>query len=121
MKNRTLPLSLIMGAALTIPSLAMAAPAEPAQVDMQETATTLETEAGTGNADTESVSNQSIPFQISETQTISRASVNSNANQRQAEQRQEQQAILLEQEATQDPQDSMQLQDLQEDEAVESL
>lgn len=120
MKNRTLPLSLIIGAALTIPSLAMAAPAETAQVDMKETATTLETEAGTGNADTESVSNQSIPFQISETQTISRASVNSNANQQQAEQLQ-QQAMLLEQEAIQEPQDSMQLQNPQEDEAEESL
>ena len=30
MKNRTLPLSLLIGAALTIPSLAMAAPAETA-------------------------------------------------------------------------------------------
>ena len=83
MKNRTLPLSLLIGAALTIPSLAMAAPAETAQADMQNatTATTLETEAV--NADNQSVPNQSNSIQISETQRISRASVNSNANQQQ--------------------------------------
>lgn len=82
MKNRTLPLSLIFGAALTIPSLAMAAPTETTEVDMQETATetTLETNAA-GNANTESVANQSKPFQISETQTISRAKVNTNLSQ----------------------------------------
>ena len=83
MKNRTLPLSLIFGAVLTIPSLAMAAPTETTEVDMQETATatTLETEADTSNTDAESVSNQSNPFQISETQTISRAKVNTNLGQ----------------------------------------
>ncbi len=87
MKNRTLPLSLIFGAALTIPSLAMAVPADTTEVDMQETATATtleteaETEADTSNTDTESVSNQSNPFQISETQTISRAKVNTDLGQ----------------------------------------
>ncbi|SLJ83374.1 hypothetical protein [Psychrobacter sp. DAB_AL43B] len=97
MKNRTL--SLLIGAALTIPSLAMAAPAETAPVDMQDaaTATTLETEAG--NADNESVSNQSNPFQISETQSVSRASVNNNASQQQmaTELQAQPKAMLLEQ------------------------
>ncbi|MGM8870343.1 hypothetical protein ACS8E3_01495 [Psychrobacter sp. 2Y5] len=80
MKHRTLPLSLVIGAALTIPSLAMAAPTETTPVDIQDaaTATTLETEAS--NANNESVLNQSDSFQISETQTISRANTN-NPNQ----------------------------------------
>lgn len=111
MKNRTLPLSLLVGAALTIPSLAMAAPAETAQADMQNaaTATTLE-------AENESGSNQASPFEISETQSVARASTNNNADQQQAaEQLQtQQQAMQLEQEAMQDPQESMQQQDPQE-------
>ena len=82
MKNRTLPLSLLIGAMLTIPSLAMAAPADTAQADMQNAATTtLETEAE--NSANVSVPNPSNSVQINETQRISRASVNSNATQQQ--------------------------------------
>ena len=108
MKNRTL--SLLISTALTLPSLAMAAPETTAAVDMQDpaTATTFETEVGATN--NESVSNQSSPFQISETQRISKASVNSNANQQlmaSAPQAQ-QQAMLLEKDAMQNPQESMQ-------------
>ncbi|MBE0446085.1 hypothetical protein [Psychrobacter sp. FME5] len=101
MKNRTLPLSLLVGAALTIPSLAMAAPAETAPADMQNaaTATTLE-------AENESGSNQANPFEISETQSVSRASTNNNADQ--------QQAMQLEQEAMQNQQEPIQQQDPQE-------
>ncbi|MDE4454341.1 hypothetical protein [Psychrobacter sp. DAB_AL62B] len=97
MKNRTL--SLLIGAALTIPSLAMAAPANSAPVDMQDaaTATTLETEAQ--NADGELSANQNNPFKISETQTISRASANKSASQQQmaTELQAQPKAMLLEQ------------------------
>ncbi|WP_250163516.1 hypothetical protein [Psychrobacter sp. WY6] len=70
MKKSTLSLSLLIGAALTIPSLAMAAPADTAAVDVQAaaTATTLETEGD--NTNNASADNQSSPFQISETQII---------------------------------------------------
>ena len=110
MKNRTL--SLLISTALTLPSLATAAPETTAAVDMQDpaTATTLETKVGA--TDNESVSNQSSPFQISETQRISKASVNSNANQQlmaSAPQAQ-QQAMLLEKDAMQNPQEPMQAQ-----------
>ena len=89
MKQSTLPLSLLIGAALTIPSLAMAAPATntattatatTAPADMQ-TATAdpaMQTEAA--NANSEMGANQSNPFVINETQRISRASVNSVNN-----------------------------------------
>lgn len=80
MKHRTLPLSLVIGAALTIPSLAMAAPTETASVDMQDTATATTLETEVNNANNEAVLNQSNSFQISETQTISRANTN-NPNQ----------------------------------------
>lgn len=115
MKNRTL--SLLIGTALILPSLAMAAPETTAAVDMQDpaTATTLETEVGA--TDNESVSNQSNSFQVSETQRISKASVNSNANQQLMDpelQAQQQQAMQLEQDAMQDPQESMPQQDPQE-------
>ena len=114
MKNRTL--SLLIGTALILPSLAMAAPEATAAVDMQDpaTATTLETEVGA--TDNESVSNQSNPFQISETQRISKASVNSNANQQlmAPELQAQQQAMQLEQDTMQDPQESMPQQDPQE-------
>lgn len=79
MKNRTL--SLLIGTALTLPSLAMAAPETTAAVDMQDPATATTLEAEVGAADNESVSNQSNAFQISETQTISRARVNTNIGQ----------------------------------------
>ncbi|MGM8885090.1 hypothetical protein ACS8FD_04035 [Psychrobacter sp. 1U2] len=80
MKHRTLPLSLVIGAALTIPSLAMAAPTETASVDMQDTATATTLETEVSNANNEAILNQSNSFQISETQTISRANIN-NPNQ----------------------------------------
>ena len=114
MKNRTL--SLLIGTALILPSLAMAAPEATAAVDMQDpaTATTLETEVGA--TDNESVSNQSNSFQVSETQRISKASVNSNANQQlmAPELQAQQQAMQLEQDTMQDPQESMPQQDPQE-------
>ena len=116
MKNRTL--SLLIGTALTIPSLAMAAPETTAAVDMQDSATATTLEADVGVADNESVSNQSKPFQISETQRISKASVNSNANQQlmapELQAQQQQQAMQLEQDAMQDPQESMPQQDPQQ-------
>lgn len=106
MKKHTLPLSLLIGATLTLPSLAVAAPADTAQAnvqtaqaDMQAAQATIQTaqaerqaatDAANDTMETEAVSSsaeqaadQSNPFVISETQTISRASVNSvnnNAN-----------------------------------------
>ena len=104
MKKSTLSLSLLVGAALTIPSLAMAAPADAAAVDMQAaaTATTLETQAeNTNNASTD---NQSAPFQISESQIISRANVNNSASQQPmtTELQAEQEAMDAEQAAIQE-------------------
>ena len=105
MKKSTLSLSLLIGAALTIPSLAMAAPADTAAVDVQAaaTATTLEMEGD----------NQSSPFQISETQIISRASVNNSANQQPmtTELQAEQEAMDAEQELIQDSEEAMQEED----------
>lgn len=99
MKIRTLPLSLLVAATLTIPSLAMAAPTNTAQADMQTQAdmqaqadmqtqadmqaaqtspanSAIETQGTSANS---ASANQSNPFVINETQTISRARVNSNA------------------------------------------
>ncbi|OXL17802.1 hypothetical protein [Psychrobacter sp. DAB_AL32B] len=99
MKKRTLPLSLLIGAALAIPSLAMAAPANSAPVNVQTASAdnTIETEAQ--NADGELSANQNNPFKISETQTISRASANKNASQQQmaTELQAQPKAMLLEQ------------------------
>ena len=113
MKKSTLSLSLLIGAALTIPSLAMAAPADTAAVDVQSaaTATTLEMEGdNTNNASTD---NQSSPFQISETQIISRASVNNSAKQQPmtTELQAEQEAMAAEQELIQDSEEAMQEED----------
>lgn len=113
MKKSTLSLSLLIGAALTIPSLAMAAPADTAAVDVQSaaTATTLEMEGdNTNNASTD---NQSSPFQISETQIISRASVNNSAKQQPmtTELQAEQEAMDAEQELIQDSEEAMQEED----------
>ncbi|MGP9688581.1 hypothetical protein ACT3TH_05405 [Psychrobacter sp. AOP22-C1-C5] len=93
MKKRTLPSSLLIAAVLTIPSLAMAAPATntttAAQADMQAAAemqaaqaasanNTLETQAAAANS--EQGADQSNSFVINETQRISRASGNSITN-----------------------------------------
>ncbi|WP_426137896.1 hypothetical protein [Psychrobacter sp. TWR1-1-1] len=113
MKKSTLSLSLLIGAALTIPSLAMAAPADTAAVDVQSaaTATTLEMEGdNTNNASTD---NQSSPFQISETQIISRASVDNSAKQQPmtTELQAEQETMDAEQELIQDSEEAMQEED----------
>ena len=112
MKNRTLPLSLLIGATLAIPSLAMAAPADTAQADVQNAATTTTLETEAGNSANVSVPNPSNSVQISETQIISRASVNSNANQQQ---------MASEQQVQQDPEEAMPQKDLQEDMSQEDM
>ena len=113
MKKSTLSLSLLIGAALTIPSLAMAAPADTAAVDVQAaaTATTLKMEGD--NTNNVSTDNQSSPFQISETQIISRASVNNSAKQQPmtTELQAEQEAMAAEQELIQDSEEAMQEED----------
>ncbi|MFZ3144399.1 hypothetical protein [Psychrobacter glacincola] len=83
MKNSTLSLTLLIGAALTMPTLAMAAPADTKAA--KETSATaemaveakIESTAGETDANTSKM----MPFVISETQTISRARVNSNMGQ----------------------------------------
>ena len=83
MKNSTLSLTLLIGAALTMPTLAMAAPADTKAT--KETTATAEmaveakVESTSGETDVNiSKMSQMTPFVISETQTISRARVNSN-------------------------------------------
>ena len=87
MKKITLPLSLIVGAALTIPSLAMAAPAANTATTATPTAVAADMatadaamQAEAVNANNEMGATQSNPFVISETQRISRASGNSINN-----------------------------------------
>ena len=86
MKNHTLSLSLLIGAALTIPTLAMAAPANTKPVKKQaDTAEmNVEAKADITGSDTDmnaSKTEKLRPFAISETQTISRARVNNNLGQ----------------------------------------
>ena len=121
MKKTTLSLSLLIGAALTIPSLAMAAPADTTAVDMQ-TAATLEAKGNNTNDVT--AANQSNPFQVSETQIIKRAKVNNIASQQpmttdlQAEQETiqstMQEDMQAQQAAMQNSDEAMQQQDLQQ-------
>ena len=117
MKKTTLSLSLLIGAALTIPSLAMAAPADTTAVDMQ-TADTLEAEGNNTNDVT--AANQSNPFQVSETQIIKRAKVNNIASQQpmttdlQVQQENMQEDMQAQQAAMQNSDEAMQQQDLQQ-------
>ena len=117
MKKTTLSLSLLIGVALTIPSLAMAAPVDNTAVDMQ-TAATLEAEDNNTNDVT--AANQSNPFQVSETQIIKRAKVNNIASQQpmttevQAEQGNMQEDMQAQQAAMQNSDEAMQQQDLQQ-------
>lgn len=119
MKKRMLPLSLVIGAALTLPSLAMAAPAMDAKADMamqanakmQANAAMQEAEAA--RIQGEAGANQSNPFVINETQTISRASVNSMNNNAATTQRampteiQAQQQGDMQTQAMQSPEDTL--------------
>lgn len=126
MKKSTLSLSLLIGAALTIPSLAMAAPADKAaEKQTAVAATTLE--PASENTSSKSVANQANPIQISETQTISRSkvSVNNSASQQpmttelQAEQASMQKAAMQNPEDALQPQAQAQAQDeMLEEEAV---
>ena len=117
MKKTTLSLSLLIGVALTIPSLAMAAPADTTAVDMQ-TAAILEAEGNNTNDVT--AANQSNPFQVSETQIIKRAKVNNIASQQpmttdlQAQQENMQEDMQAQQAAMQNSDEAMQQQDLQQ-------
>ena len=116
-RTLSLSLSLLIGAALTIPSLAMAAPANTTAVDMQ-TAATLEAESNNTNDVT--AANQSNPFQVSETQIIKRAKVNNIASQQpmttdlQVQQENMQEDMQAQQAAMQNSDEAMQQQDLQQ-------
>ena len=86
MKNHTLSLSLLIGAALTIPTLAMAAPANTKPVKKQTATAEMAVEAKADATSSETDANNSkiskmTPFAISETQTISRARINNNIGQ----------------------------------------
>ena len=83
MKNSTLSLTLLIGAALTMPTLAMAAPADTKAA--KETSATaemaVEAKVESTAGETDANTSKMMPFVISETQTISRARVNSNIGQ----------------------------------------
>ena len=86
MKKCTLSLSLLIGAALTIPTLAMAAPADTKAAKKTTATAEVAVEANVESTGSETDANTSkiskvTPFAISETQTISRARVNSNIGQ----------------------------------------
>ena len=113
MKKTTLSLSLLIGVALTIPSLAMAAPADTTAVDMQ-TAAILEAEGNNTNDVT--AANQSNPFQVSETQIIKRAKVNNIASQQPmtTDLQAQQENMQAQQAEMQNSDEAMQQQDLQQ-------
>ena len=86
MKNHTLALSLLIGAALTVPTLAMAAPADTKPAKKTTATAEMAVEAKVESIGNETDANTSktskmTPFAISETQTISRARVNINISQ----------------------------------------
>lgn len=86
MKNHTLALSLLIGAALTVPTLAMAAPADTKAAKKTTATAEMAVEAKVESIGNETDANTSktskmTPFAISETQTISRARINSNIGQ----------------------------------------
>lgn len=86
MKNHTLALSLLIGAALTVPTLAMAAPADTKAAKKTTATAEMAVEAKVESTGNETDANnfktsKMTPFAISETQTISRARVNSNIGQ----------------------------------------
>ena len=122
MKKSTLSLSLLIGAALTIPSLAMAAPADKAaEKQTAVAATTLE--PASENTSSKSVANQANPIQISETQTISRSklSVNNSASQQPMTTELQAEQASMQKAAMQNPEDALQPQaqdEMLEEEAV---
>ena len=122
MKKSTLSLSLLIGAALTIPSLAMAAPADKAaEKQTAVAATTLE--PASENTSSKSVANQANPIQISETQTISRSkvSVNNSASQQPMTTELQAEQAAMQKAAMQNPEDALQPQaqdEMLEEEAV---
>ena len=80
MKKRTLPLSLLIGAALTLPSLAMAAPTTHQSVDKQASMADRDLQTELGSAQGQQNTSQANPFKISETKTISVARTNGSAD-----------------------------------------
>ena len=123
MKKSTLSLSLLIGAALTIPSLAMAAPADKAAAEKQTAVAATTLEPASENTNSKSVANQANPIQISETQTISRSkvSVNNSASQQPMTTELQAEQASMQKAAMQNPEDTLlpQAQDeMLEEEAV---
>ena len=123
MKKSTLSLSLLIGAALTIPSFAMAAPADKAAAEKQTAVAATTLEPASENASSKSVANQANPIQISETQTISRSkvSVNNSASQQPMTTELQAEQASMQKAAIQNPEDALQPQaqdEMLEEEAV---
>lgn len=123
MKKSTLSLSLLIGAALTIPSLAMAAPADKAAAEKQTAVAATTLEPASENTNSKSVANQANPIQISETQTISRSkvSVNNSASQQPMTTELQAEQASMQKAAMQNPEDALQPQaqdEMLEEEAV---
>jgi hypothetical protein len=123
MKKSTLSLSLLIGAALTIPSLAMAAPADKAAAEKQTAVAATTLEPASENTNSKSVANQANPIQISETQTISRSkvSVNNSASQQPMTTELQAEQAAMQKAAMQNPEDALQPQaqdEMLEEEAV---
>ena len=123
MKKSTLSLSLLIGAALTIPSLAMAAPADKAAAEKQTAVAATTLEPASENTNSKSVANQANPIQISETQTISRSkvSVNNSASQQPMTTELQAEQAVMQKAAMQNPEDAQQPQaqdEMLEEEAV---
>ena len=123
MKKSTLSLSLLIGAALTIPSLAMAAPADEAAAEKQTAVAATTLEPASENTSSKSVANQANPIQISETQTISRSkvSVNNSASQQPMTTELQAEQASMQKAAMQNPEDALQPQaqdEMLEEEAV---
>ena len=124
MKKSTLSLSLLIGATLTIPSLAVAAPADKAAAEKQTAVAATTLEPASENTNSKSVANQANPIQISETQTISRSkvSVNNSASQQPMTTELQAEQASMQKAAMQNPEDALQPQAqdemLEEEEAV---
>ncbi|WP_201535700.1 hypothetical protein [Psychrobacter immobilis] len=120
MNKQNLSLSLLIGAALTIPSLAMAAPT---QTDVKGAAADNAVQVETARADSEMGADQSSPFAINETQRISRSStssINNNANPQamptelQTQQPQQDMPLQAQQQDMQDPENMQNPDDMQD-------
>lgn len=112
MQNRTLSLSLLIGAALTIPSLAMAAPTttdDMKPVDMATVSADNTQKTEGEDAEDEQLSTTPSTFEINETQTISSSNASINNDNNQAVMATEIEAVQVPQEDMPTPQEAEQV------------